>query len=211
MLKIYYSDNHIIVCEKPFGVSSQKSSGDNMVDMLSEQLDSDVYPVHRLDTTTTGLMIFAKNEKSAKALSNDIANHKFEKEYLVICHGKTEKEGEMRDFLFHDRIKNKSFVVDGKRKGSKEAVLQYERVNEDKENGLSLVRVRLLTGRTHQIRVQFAYRGNMLYGDGKYGAKDNDRIALHSCALEVFHPVTGEKMSFQSLPEGKIWSDLMAE
>lgn len=206
MLTIYYNDSQIVICEKPYGVSSQKSGGDNMVDMLSSQLGCNIYPVHRLDTTTTGLIAFAKNEKSASILSNDIANHNFEKYYLAICHGSVDKTGEMRDFLFHDRIKNKSFVVENKRKGSKEAILEYEKIAENKDKALSLVKIRLLTGRTHQIRVQFASRGNMLYGDGKYGAKDNDKIVLHSYALELNHPITKEKMRFKSIPEGEIWS-----
>ena len=83
-----------------------------MVDMLSSQLDCNIYPVHRLDTTTTGLMVFAKNEKSAGILSSDIASRNFHKHYLAICHGSVDKAGEMRDFLFHDRIKNKSFAVE---------------------------------------------------------------------------------------------------
>lgn len=206
MIKIHYNDKDIIVCEKPYGVSSQKSSGDNMVNMLENQLNCTIYPVHRLDTTTTGLMVFAKTEKSASILSSDIASHNFEKHYLAICHGCVENMGEMRDFLYHDRIKNKSFVVENKRKGSKEAVLEYKKIAENTEKGLSLVKIHLLTGRTHQIRVQLASRGNMLYGDGKYGAKDNDKIALHSHTLEFTHPITKEKMCFKSAPSGNIWS-----
>lgn len=208
MIKIYYNDNDIVVCEKIYGVSSQKSGGDNMVDMLSCQLSSEIFPVHRLDTTTTGLMIFAKNSKSAGVLSSGISKGDFCKEYLAICHGRVDNSGEMRDFLFHDRVKNKSFTVDNKRKGSKEAILQYELVSFNEEKCLSLVKIRLLTGRTHQIRVQLASRGHMLYGDGKYGAKDNDRIALHSCNLEFTHPTTNEKMSFTSFPSGEIWAEM---
>ena len=205
MVKIYYNDNEIVICEKPYGVSSQKSSGDNMVDMLATQLNCNIYPVHRLDTTTTGLMAFAKTEKSADVLSKDIANHRLDKQYLAICHGSVDKTGKMQDFLYHDRIKNKSFVVENKRKGSKEAILEYELLAENIDKKLSLVKIHLLTGRTHQIRVQFASRGNMLYGDGKYGSKDNDRIALHSHILELPHPVTREKISIKSIPCGNIW------
>ena len=206
MLKIYYQDNQIVICEKPYGVSSQKSGGDNMVDMLSSRLGCNIYPVHRLDTTTTGLMVFAKNEKSAGILSSDIASRNFHKHYLAICHGSVDKAGEMRDFLFHDRIKNKSFAVESKRKGSKEAILEYELISYNEEEKLSLVKIHLLTGRTHQIRVQFASRGNMLYGDGKYGAKDNDKIKLHSHIISFTHPVTKEQMSFTSMPDGEMWS-----
>lgn len=211
MLTIYYNDNQIVICEKPYGVSSQKSGGDNMVDMLKNQLECEIYPVHRLDTTTTGLIVFAKTEKSASILSRDISDHNFEKQYLTICHGKIDKKGEMHDLLFHDRIKNKSFVVDTKRKGSKEAILEYEKIAESQEKALSLVKIRLLTGRTHQIRAQLASRGNMLYGDGKYGAKDNDKIALHSYMLELKHPITREKISIKSIPQGEIWKEFKIE
>ena len=211
LIKIYYQDNEIVICEKPYGVSSQKSNGDNMVDMLSSQLGCSIFPVHRLDTTTTGLMAFAKTEKSAAILSSDIASHNFEKYYLAICHGCVDKSVEMRDFLYHDRIKNKSFVVENKRKGSKEAILQLERISENQERNLSLVKIRLLTGRTHQIRVQLASRGNMLYGDGRYGAKDNDKIALHSHILKLFHPITREALEFKSVPCGKAWLSFKEE
>ena len=201
MIKIYYQDKDIVICEKPYGVSSQKSSGDNMVDMLEKELGCAIYPVHRLDTTTTGLIVFAKNEKSAGVLSNDVANRKLDKHYLAICHGCVDKTGKMQDFLYHDRIKNKSFVVESKRKGSKEAILEYELLAYDEDKDLSLVKIHLLTGRTHQIRVQFASRGNMLYGDGKYGSRANGKIALHSHILELYHPVTREKIAVKSIPE----------
>ena len=113
----------------------------------------------------------------------------------------------MQDLLFHDRVKNKTFVVDSKRKGAKEARLSYERigVGQIKGKDVSLVKILLHTGRTHQIRVQLSSRGHVLYGDGKYGAKDNDKIALHSCKIEFAHPQTGEKMIFESLPSGEAW------
>lgn len=200
---IIYQDEEIVVCNKPYGVSSQTSNGENMVKLLSELCTSNIYPVHRLDTQTTGLMVYAKTEKSAKELSLQIANRKFEKEYLCLCHGKINSIGEMTDYLYHDRIKNKSFVVKNKRNGSKEARLEYFKIGECEKNGytLSLVKVKLLTGRTHQIRVQFSSRGFVLYGDGKYGARDNDKIALHSCFLSFYHPKTKEKMEFSSQPD----------
>lgn len=205
MIKIYYNDNEIVVCEKPYGVSSQKSGGENMVDMLREQLLCDIFPVHRLDTTTTGLIVFAKNEKSSATLSLDIASRRFEKKYLAVCHGILKEKGKIESLLFHDRLKNKSFVVDTKRKGAKEAILEYTPLGFNAERELTLLKIKLLTGRTHQIRVQLSSRGNPLYGDGKYGARDNAKIALHSHVLELFHPITREKMCFKSLPKGEIW------
>ena len=150
-------------------------------------------------------MVFAKTEQSAAILSLQIANRQFKKEYLVICHGCVDKMAEMRDFLYHDRIKNKSFVVKNKRSGSKEAILVYELLNYNEKDNLSLVKVKLHTGRTHQIRVQFSSRGHSLYGDGKYGAKDNDKIALHSHSIMFLHPITNEKMCYISYPSSEIF------
>ena len=199
---IVYQDNHIVLCEKPYGVSSQKSGGENMIDLLSSLCGTQIYPVHRLDTQTTGLMVYAKTESAAADLSRQVADREMKKEYFCLCHGDIDSCGEMVDFLYHDRIKNKSFVVKTKRAGSKEARLKYTRVctKQAGECGLSLVRVELFTGRTHQIRVQFSSRGYVLFGDGKYGARDNAPIALHSTFLSFFHPVTKEKMEFNSIP-----------
>ena len=196
MIKIHYEDSDIVVCEKPYGISSQKSDKENMVDLLSLQLDCEIYPVHRLDIGTTGLMVYAKNQSSAGELSKQICGGVFKKAYVCMCHGVLNEDGEMRDLLFHDKLKNKSFVVKTKRKGAKEAHLEYKLLSTDGE--LSQAYVILHTGKTHQIRVQFASQGYVLYGDGKYGAKDNDKIRLHSCELSFIHPQTKEKMSFSS-------------
>lgn len=208
MIKIYLEDEHIVVCEKPYGVLSQSGSGQNMPELLSAQLGSEIYPVHRLDTTTTGAMVFAKTKESAGALSAQIANGKMDKRYLAVCHGVLPESGEMRDFLYHDKLKNKSFVVKNERKGAREAILEFYTRGRTffKEKELSLVEIHLLTGRTHQIRVQLSYHGNVLYADGKYGARDNGKIALHSYNLTLIHPVTGRTLEFTSLPSGEIWA-----
>ena len=199
---IIYQDEDIVVCEKPYGVSSQKSDKKNMVDILTEITGTTVYPVHRLDIQTTGLMVYAKNEKSAGALSAQIADRVFEKEYLCLCHGDISENGEMIDFLYHDRIKNKSFVTKTKRNGAKEARLEFELICKKQagECELSLVHVKLFTGRTHQIRVQFASRGYPLLGDGKYGARDNEKIHLHSTRIAFLHPKTKKSQEFTSIP-----------
>lgn len=204
---VYYEDNDIIVCEKPYGISAQKSSGENMVSALKTHTGCDVYCVHRLDIQTTGVMVYAKNTQSAAKLSEQIASRKFVKRYKCVCHGECESDGELVDLLYHDKIKNKSFVVDTRRKGAKEARLEFWSIGKASKEGkeLSLLEVLLHTGRTHQIRVQLASRGHFLYGDGKYGAKDNDKIALHSFKIEFNHPKTGNKMSFESAPRGEIW------
>ncbi len=196
---IIYQDADIVVCNKPFGISSQESNGENMVDALREACGCEIYPVHRLDTQTTGLMVYAKNQKSAAELSRQIQEKAFKKEYVCLCHGEIENEGEMVDFLYHDRVKNKSFVVKSKRSGAKEARLEYKVICEKclGECRLFKVRVKLHTGRTHQIRVQFASRGYPLYGDGKYGARDNDKLHLHSTYIAFCHPITKEKLEYE--------------
>ncbi len=209
-MKIFYQDNDIIVCEKEYGVSSQKSEGANMLDMIREITGVEPFPVHRLDITTRGIMVYALNQKSAGELSRQIQEGTFKKTYLAIVHGHTEDEGEMVDFLYHDRLKNKSFAVKTKRAGAKEARLDFTTLQRAKigEDELSLLHIRLHTGRTHQIRVQFSSRSYPLYGDGKYGAKDNAKIALYSHSLCFLHPKTKAQMYFDALPSGEIWDEL---
>lgn len=206
-MTVHYEDNDIIVCEKPYGVSSQESDGENMINLLKSHTGCDVFCVHRLDIQTTGLMVYAKNKNSAGNISAQITDGKFVKKYVCICHGVCEENGTMQDLLFHDRVKNKTFTVQTKRKGAKEASLEYKRLAtaKIKEKNVSLVEIFLHTGRTHQIRVQFASRGHVLFGDGKYGAKDNAKISLHSCKIEFYHPKSNEKMCFESFPKGEIW------
>lgn len=208
-MKAIYIDKDIIVCEKPYGVSSQASEGENMLDLIARQVGVTPFVVHRLDVTTTGLMVYALNERCASALCEQIASRSFEKEYLAIVHGHAPECGEMVDFLYHDRLKNKSFAIKSKRQGAKEARLEFRTLAYASLDGdeLSLVKIKLLTGRTHQIRVQFSSRGFCLWGDGKYGARDNDKIALYSHSIAFSHPKTKEKMSFSSFPEKEgIWS-----
>lgn len=206
-MKIYYEDNDVIVCEKPWGVSSQQSEKENMIDMLSLRTGAEIYPIHRLDITTDGVMVYAKNKRSAAALCRQAEQRTLKKEYICVVHGITEPQGEMTDLLFHDRLKNKSFVVKTTRAGAKEAKLEYKTLGVSANKSLSLVLVKLHTGRTHQIRVQFSSRGHALYGDGKYGAKDNGKIALHSYRLSFTHPATGENMTFTSPPSAEIYSE----
>ena len=206
---IVYKDKDVIVCNKPYGVASQLSDKENMIDILKSQLGMEVYPVHRLDTTTTGLIVYAINKKSAAFLSDLVATSRLTKEYFAVAHGRMNDEGELNDFLYHDRIKNKSFVVKGERKGAKSASLSYSVKDRITYNGeeLSLVRVRLKTGRTHQIRVQLANIGSPLYGDGKYGARDNSKIKLHSCYISFIHPTSKKQIKFSSVPQGEVWDE----
>ena len=207
MMDILYKDRSIIVCVKRPGELSQagKPGEASLLAALEEQFGAPVYPVHRLDRETGGLMVYARTKEAAARLSDAIARHELEKEYVCIVRGAPqENEGEYRDLLLHDKQRNKVFVVDRVRGGVKEAILTY-RVLEKRED-TSLVRVRLQTGRTHQIRVQFSSRKMPLIGDGKYGGGKGE-LALWSCHLAFCHPVTGEKLCFERLPEGGVWAD----
>lgn len=207
MMDILYKDRSIIVCIKRPGELSQagKPGEASLLTALEEQFGAPVYPVHRLDRETGGLMVYARTKDAAARLSEQIARHELEKEYVCIVRGAPqESEGEYRDLLLHDKQRNKVFVVNRVRGGVKEAVLSY-RVLEKRED-TSLVRVRLQTGRTHQIRVQFSSRKMPLIGDGKYGGGRGE-LALWSCHLAFNHPVTEEKMCFERLPAGGVWAD----
>lgn len=213
-INILFEDENIIVCEKPPFVSSQKSDKDNMVTLLQNALSliEEPYVVHRLDTAVSGLMVYAKNKKTASDLSEQIAKNEFKKTYLCIVHSKPEnKSGTFEDFLFKDSKKNKSFVVKRERKGVKKAVLNYELIDTKTLNDktLSLVKVNLVTGRTHQIRVQFSSRKMPLYGDGKYGASDNSNIALFSSELSFKYK--NENLTFSLLPRGLVWDNFIQE
>ena len=210
-MKILYEDKYLLVCEKPVGVESQVSSSGkpDMITLLSEYRkergdDSYVGLIHRLDTATGGAMVYSKLENVTGKISGILNSPDYEKEYFAIVHGAPDcDEGEFCDLLYHDKLKNKSFVVKKERNGVKKAIAEYKLVDTLEHDGdkISLVRVKLITGRTHQIRVQFASRGMALLGDGKYGSRDNKAsIALWSHRVSFVHPITKKKIEVVSEP-----------
>lgn len=201
MIKILYSDPQVVVCVKPVGVVSQCDGEEDMSALLRAELGGEFFPVHRLDRNVGGVMVFARTARAAASLSAQIQAGDFVKRYLAAVSGvPAPEEGEMCDLLFKDSRSGRSFVVDRARKGTKEARLVYRTL--DSAEGKSLVLVRLFTGRTHQIRVQFASRQMPLLGDGKYGSRDKDcRIALWSYRLTFAHPSNGQPLGFCALPD----------
>ena len=194
-LDILYQDAQIILCVKPAGVLSEEGG---MPELLRAQTAStQIYCVHRLDRAVGGLMVYAKTKEAAASLSGQIAEGHLEKRYLAVGRGDAPQQGEMRDLLYHDAKTNKSYVVKRMRKGVREAVLRYERL--ERQGDLSLVRVGLLTGRSHQIRVQFASRQLPLLGDRRYGGGEGE-IALWSSELRFAHPQSGDELHFCAAP-----------
>ncbi len=204
-MKIIFEDESIIVCIKPMGILSQADSkgGESMITLLEEHTKGVIYPLHRLDKEVGGVMVYAKTKSAAAILSKDIGEQKFKKEYLALIHGKPDEKGEMVDLLFKDSKKNKSFVVKKERRGVKKASLEYELINSNDE--LSVVKILLHTGRTHQIRVQFASCKMPLVADRKYGAKDEfNEIGLWSYRISFVHPKSKEAVSFCAEPQNII-------
>lgn len=205
MPKILLEDNHLLLVEKPTGISSQPVEGGDSLPYRLEQAGYPVKPVHRLDKPTGGVMVYARTDKAAAKLSALVGQHeKFQKEYLAVMQGCPNKnEGTLIDLLYHDVRRNKSYVVSRARKGVREAKLDYsviETVTSD-EGVFSLVRVRLHTGRTHQIRVQFASRKLPLYGDSRYGGIKGNSLGLWSHRLTLPHPISGEIITGTSHPD----------
>ena len=203
-ISILFEDQHIIVVEKPTAlVCESTAKGDGLADLLAEHTGGYIGTVHRLDRGVSGVMVYAKTPAAAAKLSAAVQAKELKKEYLAVVHGVPQPEsGEMRDLLFHDRRQNKTFVVRRQRAGVKEALLEYDTVEAlttARGEECTLVHVLLHTGRTHQIRVQFASRGLTILGDGKYGARgDNRPIALFAKRLTFLHPVTRKQMQFEA-------------
>jgi len=206
-MNILHLDPQFAVVEKEPGILSQDDGKGrrNLPRLLREEIGGEIFPVHRLDRETGGIMVYARTSSAASCLSKAIAEGSFYKEYhAVLCACPNKTEDTLTDLLFYDRQKNKVFPVKRERKGVKRAVLHYHLIASS--SPLALVRVNLQTGRTHQIRVQFAGRKMPLWGDPKYGGKGSG-LALFCSLLSFPHPETGNMLSFTlPLPETEPWS-----
>ena len=208
-MEIIYQDADIVVAVKPPRVLSTDEPG-GMPELLRQELGTqDIRTVHRLDRVVSGLMVLARSAQSASNLSEQIREGRFEKEYLAVIHGAPEqKAGELRDLLLRNKQERKTYVVKTPAKGVQEAVLRYCTVGESA--GMTMVAIKLITGRTHQIRAQFSSRGLPLVGDRKYSTnEDGCEIALWSYRLCFDHPTTGERMEWiHEPPQIYPWSGM---
>lgn len=187
-MQILYCDKHIIVIVKPVGMDSEHD--------VPAALEGDIFPIHRLDKNVGGVMVYARTKQAAAELSKAVQQGTMIKEYVALVHGTPPETGIWEDFLFKDSRKNKVFVVKKERKGVKKAQLEFRRISAGTS---SLVRIRLHTGRSHQIRVQFSSRGFPLLGDHKYGSRDDATSPmLFSCKISF--PLQGKQYSFESFP-----------
>lgn len=228
-MNILYEDASIVVLDKPAGLSSEEGVPAALRQLWNTP-DAFVGVVHRLDTGVSGLMVFARTPGAAAALSRQITQSQnayavqdgraegraeepqFIKQYRAVIAGGPDEalpaEGTLRDWLFKDSRRGRVFPVSRPRKGVREAVLEY-RILKTTGN-TSLAGITLHTGRTHQIRVQFAARKHPLSGDGKYGSRVKGDIALQSCSLQFRHPDTGKPLQFSlPLPDAAPWKEFL--
>lgn len=201
-LDILYADRDILVCIKPARVLSTDEPGGlpSLVRVALGDGKADVRTVHRLDRVVSGVMVLARNARAASELSRQIREDAFEKEYLAVVHGRPEQDsGTLTDLLYRDKARRMTMVASEPAKGVQEAVLDYEVQNTTQE--MTRLQVHLRTGRTHQIRVQFASRNMPLVGERKYCTlEDPCEIALWSHRIAFTHPGTGEWMEFSKEP-----------
>ena len=191
-MEILFSDKEIVVCVKPVGLDAEH----DVPQKLAEHLGGEIFTLHRLDKNVGGVMVYARTKAAAAQLSRLIQENKMVKEYVALAHGQVPANGDWEDLLFKDSRKNKVFVVRRQRAGVKTARLEFTRL---RDSDPAPVRIRLHTGRSHQIRVQFSSRGFPLVGDHKYGARDDaDAPFLYSCCITF--PYKGETRQFTHLP-----------
>ena len=192
-MELLHTDKHIVICVKPVGLDSEAE----VPNALKEQLRGEIFPIHRLDKNVGGVMVYARSKTAAAALSKAVQEGTMVKEYVALVHGTPPESGDWEDLLWKDSKKNKVFVVKRQRAGVKKARLEFVRKTAGEE---SLVAVRLHTGRSHQIRVQFSSRGFPLVGDHKYGSRsEKTEPMLFSCRITF--PWQGKTFSYEALPQ----------
>lgn len=193
-MEILYQDMDLAICVKPVGLDSEKE----VPEALQKDLGGAIFPIHRLDKNVGGVMVYARTRQAAAALSKAVQEGSMVKEYVAMVHGTPPEKGDWEDLLFKDSRKNKVFPVKKERKGVKKARLEFTRLSAGET---SLVHIRLHTGRSHQIRVQFSSRGFPLVGDHKYGSRD-DRTEPMLFSCRISFPWKGKLESYEARP---IW------
>lgn len=207
-IKIIYEDNHLLVVDKPSGILSQEDRT-GKPDLLTlckvyikkkYQKPGNVFLglLHRLDKPVSGVMMFAKTSKSAARISEQIRKRKIGKTYLTVVKGKPPKNGFLSHYLLKDKKNNFVTAVDSGIKAAKQAQLMFQTL--EQKGNLALLKVKLLTGRPHQIRVQLATETYPVWGDSKYGQKEKNSIALHAYELQISHPTLKKEMIFTATP-----------
>lgn len=192
-MEFLHTDREIAVILKPAGMDSEQE----IPTAIAAAIGGEVFPVHRLDKNVGGCMVYARTRRAAAALSRAVQDGTMKKEYVALVHGAVPESGDWEDLLWKDSAKNKVFVVKRERRGVKSARLEFTRL---RAGDPALVRILLHTGRSHQIRVQFASRGFPLLGDHKYGARDEfSAPMLYSCALTF--PMNGRTLHFEAMPD----------
>lgn len=192
-MELLYTDKQIVVCIKPVGLDSEQE----LPTAIKEQLGGEIYTIHRLDKNVGGVMVYARTKAAAAALSKAVQEGTMVKEYMAMVHGIPPEWGDWEDLLWKDGKMNKVFVVKRQRAGVKKARLEFKRLSSGEQ---SLVHIRLYTGRSHQIRVQFSSRGFPLVGDHKYGSRsEKTEPMLFSCRLTF--PYGGQPQQFEALPD----------
>ena len=192
-MELLYTDREVVVCVKPVGLDSESE----VPAALKAELGGEIFPIHRLDKNVGGVMVFARTRQAAAALSRAVQEGTMVKEYVAMVHGTPPESGDWTDLLWKDSAKNKVFVVKRERRGVKKARLEFTRLS---SGDTSLVHIRLHTGRSHQIRVQFASRGFPLVGDHKYGSRDEATAPL-LFSRRITFPHRGQTRSFEALPD----------
>ena len=192
-MNLLFSNRDVVVAVKPVGLDSEME----FPGVLKEALGGEIFPIHRLDKNVGGVMLYARSKKCAADLSRAVQSGEMVKEYLALVHGNAPAEGDWEDYLWKDSVKNKVFVVKRERKGVKKARLTFQTLKTGEE---SLVHIRLYTGRSHQIRVQFSSRGFPLVGDHKYGSRDAATAPM-LWSYRITFPYKGETKIFEAKPE----------